>query len=189
VRFAARLATDGPVQIGASGAGRWELTVADQTVAFDLHATAGGMGDTMLAPPADSRVVSVAIGDVLEAIVTRHPVTDDSNPLAAVGLFSLIARAAPRDADEVIAEAAEAARDADIAVLVVGLTEEQETEAVDKSTLTLPGKQDDLVRVVAAAAVKTVVVVKARGAAVRSCRSTPNQPHPNSRSDSSAGMR
>jgi beta-glucosidase len=161
VRFAARLATDGPVQIGASGAGRWELTVADQTVAFDLHASAGGMGDTMLAPPADSRVVSVAIGDVLEAIVTRHPVTDDSNPLAAVGLFSLIARAAPRDADEVIAEAAEAARDADIAVLVVGLTEEQETEAVDKSTLTLPGKQDDLVRVVAAAAVKTVVVVNA----------------------------
>jgi beta-glucosidase len=42
---------------------------------------------------------------------------------------------------------------------VVGLTEEQETEAVDKSTLALPGDQDSLVREVAAAARRTVVVV------------------------------
>ena len=60
-----------------------------------------------------------------------------------------------------IAEAVAAARDADIAVVVVGLTEEQETEAVDKSTLELPGRQNDLVRAVAAVAAKTVVVVNA----------------------------
>ena len=58
-----------------------------------------------------------------------------------------------------IAEAAAAAADADVAVVVVGLTEEQETEAVDKTTLHLPGRQDDLVRAVAAAARRTVVVV------------------------------
>ena len=46
-------------------------------------------------------------------------------------------------------------------MVVVGLTEEQETEAVDKSTLELPGRQNDLVRAVAAAAAKTVVVVNA----------------------------
>ena len=43
-------------------------------------------------------------------------------------------------------------RDADVAVVVVGLTEEQETEAIDKTTLALPGRQDDLVFAVAAAA-------------------------------------
>ena len=43
--------------------------------------------------------------------------------------------------------------------MVVGLTEEQETESVDKTTLHLPGRQDDLVRAVAAAAKRTVVVV------------------------------
>jgi beta-glucosidase len=43
--------------------------------------------------------------------------------------------------------------------VVVGLTEEQETESVDKSTLHLPGRQDDLIRAVAAAAKHTVVVV------------------------------
>jgi beta-glucosidase len=44
-------------------------------------------------------------------------------------------------------------------VVVVGLTEEQETEAVDKSTLRLTGRQDDLVTAVAEAAARTVVVV------------------------------
>ena len=45
--------------------------------------------------------------------------------------------------------------------MVVGLTEEHETEAVDKHSLHLPGRQDDLVAAVAAAASKTVVVVNA----------------------------
>jgi beta-glucosidase len=45
--------------------------------------------------------------------------------------------------------------------VVIGLTEEQETEAVDKSTLALPGEQDELVRAVAEAARRTVVVVNA----------------------------
>ena len=54
-----------------------------------------------------------------------------------------------------------AAAAADVAVVVVGLTEEQETEAVDKSTLRLPGAQDELVAAVAAAARRTVVVVNA----------------------------
>ena len=48
-----------------------------------------------------------------------------------------------------------------VAVVVVGLTEEEETGAVDKSTLRLPGRQDDLARAVAATARRTVVVVNA----------------------------
>jgi beta-glucosidase len=81
--------------------------------------------------------------------------------LAGVGLFGLIARPAPRDDAVVIADAARAAAEADVAVLVVGLTEEQETESVDKQTLHLPGAQDELVRAVTAAARKAVVVVNA----------------------------
>ena len=161
VRFAARLDVDGEVQVGGTGVGSWSLSVGGERLDFELHAVAGGMGDTMLAPPAETRIVRVSPGDVLEATVTRAAVTDPSNPLASVGLFSLIARTAPRDADEVIAAAVAAARDAEVAVVVVGLTEEQETEAVDKSSLELPGRQNDLVRAVAAVAAKTVVVVNA----------------------------
>ena len=43
--------------IGASGAGSWQLNVSGQTVSFDLHAIEGGMGDTMLFPPADAGVI------------------------------------------------------------------------------------------------------------------------------------
>jgi beta-glucosidase len=75
--------------------------------------------------------------------------------------YALIARRVPGDEKGVIADAARAAAAADVAVVVLGLTEEQETESVDKSTLRLPGAQDDLVRAVAAAVTKTVVVVNA----------------------------
>ena len=61
----------------------------------------------------------------------------------------------------IIAEAVTKAAGADVAVVVVGLTEEQETEAVDKDTLRLPGDQDALVFAIAAAALRTVVVVNA----------------------------
>jgi beta-glucosidase len=66
----------------------------------------------------------------------------------------------------VIADAVRAAAATDVAVVVVGLTEEQETEAVDKATLHLPGAQDTMVAAVAAAARKTVVVVNAATPAV-----------------------
>ncbi len=161
VRFAARLDVDGEVQVGGTGVGSWTFSVGGEDFAFQLEAVAGGMGDTMLAPPAQSRIVRVSRGDVLEATVGRRIVATPSSPLESVGLFSLIARLAPRDADEVVAEAVRAAAAADVAVVVVGLTEEQETEAVDKSTLELPGRQNDLVSAVAAAAAKTVVVVNA----------------------------
>jgi beta-glucosidase len=59
----------------------------------------------------------------------------------------------------VIDDAVRAAAAADVAVVVVGLTEEQETESVDKTTLHLPGAQDALVEAVAGAAGRTIVVV------------------------------
>src|SRR5206468_3652263 len=82
-------------------------------------------------------------------------------PLSGIGLIGIVAHPAPRPEDEVIADAVRAAAAADVAVVVVGLTEEQETESVDKSTLRLPGAQDALVEAVAGAARRTVVVVNA----------------------------
>jgi beta-glucosidase len=49
------------------------------------------------------------------------------------------------------------------AVVVVGTTEEIEREGYDRTTLALPGGQDELVRRVAAANPRTVVVVTAGG--------------------------
>jgi beta-glucosidase len=154
----AALAATGTIELGAIGKGNWTLRTGDQLLQFEVRSTATGFGDDMLAPPAHSELVTVDTG-VVEAELTVD--TTDSGPMAGVVTAGLIARIAPRDQDQVIADAAAAAANADIAVVVVGLTEEQETEAVDKTTLHLTGRQDDLVRAVAAAAPRTVVVVNA----------------------------
>lgn len=64
----------------------------------------------------------------------------------------------PSDGGE-IQRAGAAARAADVAVVVVGTTEEWESEGHDRDTLALPGEQDDLVRAVAAANPRTIVIV------------------------------
>jgi beta-glucosidase len=76
-----------------------------------------------------------------------------------ISLAGLVVHPVAAPDEQLITDAARAARDAEPAVVVVGLTAEQETEAVDKTTLALPGRQDDLVRAVAAAARRTVVVI------------------------------
>ncbi len=160
VSFRARVELDGDVEVGTSGVGRWQLQVGDASFEDELAITTGGFGAEMLAPPFATRVVRVPAGTVVEgSVVLEEPSPD--KPMAGAGLFGVIVRQAPRPSPEVIAEAVAAAREADVAVVVVGLTEEQETEAVDKTTLALPGDQDALVQAVASAARRTVVVINA----------------------------
>jgi len=65
------------------------------------------------------------------------------------------------DADGLLDRAVAAAASADVAVVVVGTNEGWETEGRDRTTLELPGRQDELVRRVAVASPSTVVVVNA----------------------------
>ncbi|GAA4848042.1 hypothetical protein GCM10023235_26080 [Kitasatospora terrestris] len=83
--------------------------------------------------------------------------------LAGFGLVSFqLGHGAPGPGpDELIEEAVAAARAAEVAVVVVGTTEEVESEGVDRDSLALPGRQDELVARVAAANPRTVVVVNA----------------------------
>lgn len=63
--------------------------------------------------------------------------------------------------EEEIAEAVRVAQEADLAIVVVGTNDEVESEGYDRPTLALPGRQDELVRRVAAANPRTAVVVNA----------------------------
>ena len=65
------------------------------------------------------------------------------------------------DPPNLIERAVVAAADADVAVVVVGTNDEWETEGEDRTTISLPGHQDELIRRVAAANRDTVVVVNA----------------------------
>jgi beta-glucosidase len=65
------------------------------------------------------------------------------------------------DSGALIAAAAQAAAQADVALVVVGTNSAVESEGYDRTSLALPGRQDDLVRAVAAANPRTVVLVNA----------------------------
>jgi len=69
----------------------------------------------------------------------------------------------PIDEDAMLVAAVDAASAAAVAVVVVGLTAEWETESHDRVMFGLPGRQDELVRRVTAANPRTVVVVNAGG--------------------------
>lgn len=62
------------------------------------------------------------------------------------------------DIDAPFIEAVAAARDADVAIVVVGNSAETEVEDEDRKTLQLPGRQDELVWAVAAQCERTVVI-------------------------------
>ncbi len=64
-------------------------------------------------------------------------------------------------AEREIEDAVEAARLSDLAVVIVGTNQETESEGWDRPSLSLPGRQDELVRRVVAANPNTIVIVNA----------------------------
>lgn len=75
---------------------------------------------------------------------------------ATVGLASLVER-------DLVGEAEALARDCDVAIVVVGTNEDWETEGRDRDFFALPGDQPELIRRVAAANERTIVVINAGG--------------------------
>ncbi|XVU22172.1 beta-glucosidase family protein [Actinoplanes sp. CA-054009] len=147
-RLSGVVAATGPVELGVLGVGDWSTSVSGP---FELRVSGGGIGEEVLTPPARTFVVESAGSLLFEATVAFED----------MGLYGLVGNMASRETVDVIDDAVRAAAAADVAVVVVGLTEEQETESVDKSTLALPGAQDALIEAVAGAARRTVVVVNA----------------------------
>jgi beta-glucosidase len=140
-----------PLVIGVRGVGEWTLSYGDETYSFATSLLPGDSAEVgFMVPPSWTRVVETAPGRILVArLVISERIT----------LAGLVVQPVATPDDQLITEAAVAAQDANPAVVVVGLTAEQETEAIDKRTLALPGRQDDLVRAVADAARHTVLVI------------------------------
>jgi beta-glucosidase len=148
----------GTHQFGIRGVGAFVLT-ADGHVVFDgeVPTESDDFATTFLAPPERRIPLDLAAGSV-EVSLTQHV---RLMPGFAVVALSLGYGAPVGTADELLAEAEAAARASDVAVVVVGTTEEVESEGFDRTTLALPGRQDELVWRVAAANPRTVVVVNA----------------------------
>ena len=83
---------------------------------------------------------------------------EDSN-LAHILAFSFGYEDDPSTGDLLISQAVSAAKEAEIAIVVVGTNDRVESEGFDRKTLKLPGRQDELVEAIAAVNQNLIVIV------------------------------
>ncbi|MCM6772083.1 glycoside hydrolase family 3 C-terminal domain-containing protein [Nocardia sp. CDC159] len=159
LRARLRADADGDWRIGTAAVGHVRLELDGETVLDDTVLPEGADPLTALMdPPQRSVTRTLRAGQDVDVRITVA--TPDA--IAGLGvLFGLTLgiRRPRRDAAAEFAAAVEAARGAEAAVVVVGTTELIESEGVDRRTLTLPGRQDELVAAVAAVNPRTIVVV------------------------------
>ncbi|MDQ8701213.1 glycoside hydrolase family 3 C-terminal domain-containing protein [Streptomyces sp. LHD-70] len=145
---------------GTRGFGRFRLTVDGERHSDETRLLGPDTDpfDAFFGTPAEAARIDLAAGRDVPVSLSHEVNRIPGAPVETIG-FTLAHREPQRDEDELIAEAVAAARAADTAVVVVATTELVESEGFDRGDLRLPGRQDDLVRAVAAANPRTVVVV------------------------------
>jgi beta-glucosidase len=151
-----RPAAAGPHVFGVAGVGHLTLTVDGIVVADDATGVPDDPVEAMARPGEIRATVPLEAGRAAEIRLEFSPAADGEGPLAV--RLGIVPAA---DEDEMLAEAVRAARRADAAVVIVGSAPMTESEGFDRSTLALPGRQDELVRRVAAVNPRTVVVLNA----------------------------
>lgn len=150
--------TGGRWVFGLGGFGRMSLTVGGRTLIDGAYPRrTDDPAVVHVTPPGPTAHHTLAAG-VPVLVAARRELAPDT------GRATVLTAAPPAPSDaEAIAGAVAAARAADTAIVVVGTTDGSESEGHDRTTLALPGRQDELVRAVAAANPRTVVVVNSGG--------------------------
>jgi beta-glucosidase len=151
----------GAIRLGFASVGRGRIFADGKLLREDTAVPVGNdLGAALLSPPSISTPLEVEAGTPIDVRVELDlPKVEGglSNALSiTVGV-----EPGNDDPQALIDEAVAAARDADVALVVVGTNSKVESEGYDRTSLALPGRQDDLVRAVAAANPRTVVVVNA----------------------------
>ncbi len=154
----------GTYRIGGSGVGPFRLTLDGQVRLEERLSLPEGADpvELMMRPPQRYAEVDLDAGQRVEVLLhhelQRMSGFGDADAVAATFQLNAV-----RIFDEQVEfdRAVSLAAAADVAVLVVGTTEEVESEGFDRDSLALPGRQDELVRAVVHANPRTVVVVNA----------------------------
>ena len=158
-----RVPESGRYSVGTSGLGGFRLVI-DGEALFDETITlppGADMVEGIMKPPQQLAVVELVAGRDVPVELTYRP-TGGGAALggAEVTMLTVQLNVAPVfDEQAEFDRAVALAGDSDVAVVVVGTNEEVESEGFDRTSLALPGRQDELVRAVAAANPRTVVVV------------------------------
>ena len=144
-------ATSGEWEFGVRAVGRAAVFL-DGELAVELPEARRGGAFFGIGSPEVRATVTVEAGRRYELTV-EYPI----EPSELVR--GLVVGARPVPGSDHIERAAAVAAAADVAIVIVGTDDDWETEGEDRTSLTLPGDQDDLVAAVAAANPNTVVVV------------------------------
>ncbi len=161
VEISGQLTADaaGEHALGIRGIGRFTLTAGGATLFDgDVQPDSDDLAMVFLAPPQRHVTLPLAAGQSVAVSLTQQV-----SLVRGFAMVSLVLGYGPpmAPADALLDEAEAVARASDVAVVVVGTTEEVESEGFDRTTLALPGRQDELVRRVAAVNPRTIVVVNA----------------------------
>jgi beta-glucosidase len=162
LRTRLRVPERGRYALGASGVGAFVLsvdgrTVLDVTIPLDLGTD---VADAVARPP--QRHVDLHLAAEHDLVLRYRPGHGSALAGTAAPVLTLQLNVARQEDEQAEFERAVAlAAAADVAVVVVGTTAEVESEGFDRQRLALPGRQDELVRAVAAVNSRTVVVVNA----------------------------
>ena len=163
VHTTVRAGEPGTYEIGGSAVGRLSLSLNGEEV-FDERlelAPGADVVEALMSPPQRVHPVELAAGEEV-GVVLAYEVGSAGGDIDLGGAVFQLNLLPPHPSDdEGIERAVALARDAGAAVVVVGTTEEVESEGFDRTSLALPGRQDELVQRVAAANPRTIVVVNA----------------------------
>ncbi|MGX1804271.1 beta-glucosidase [Nocardia sp. NPDC055321] len=147
----------GEWRIGFAGVGALRLDIDGEPVLEETVLPEGSDPvELLLNPPQRFVTRELAEGEQVEVRIRLAPALAQGLP--AMGITYAVGRPR-RAADEEFAAAVELARTSEVAVVVVGTTEQIESEGFDRKNLDLPGRQNELVAAVAAVNPRTIVVV------------------------------
>ncbi|MDQ6910556.1 MAG: glycoside hydrolase family 3 C-terminal domain-containing protein [Actinomycetota bacterium] len=147
---------DGPYVLGVAGVGMLRLSVDGTLVAEATNLPPRDVVEALSRPPELRVPLQLKAGREVEVRFEHGP-----NARGHQAGFAAMRLGITRSVDEdsLLDEAVEAAAAADVVVVVIGSPDGTESEGYDRETMVLPGRQDELVRRVAAANPSTVVVV------------------------------
>jgi beta-glucosidase len=147
---------DGPHVLGVSGVGLLRVSVDGSVLAEATNLPPRDVVEALSRPPELRVPLQLKAGREVEVSFEHGPNARGHQ----AGFAAMRLGITPRVEDEsLLDEAVQAAAEADVAVVVVGSPDGTESEGYDRETMVLPGRQDELVRRVAAANPSTVVVV------------------------------
>lgn len=157
------IAVGGRHTFGVLAVGRSRVLVDGQLVADNWTDPTPGDAFFQYGTREVTGEIELEAGKVAEVVVEWGHGDADGDDHGAPLRGLRVGHLPPIDEDALLTEAVEAAAAADVAVVVVGLTNEWETEGHDRARFELPGRQNELVSRVSAANPATVVVLNVGG--------------------------